>query len=86
MDYLKLEVRTFEEFNKYGSVSIYFTHTENYTLMSIPAWNWSFMWDFSGYTDDQLKEECIKALSVPMFDQDAEKATERIVKYLLWNK
>lgn len=43
-------------------------------------WNWSFMWNLIGTDDIKVKEECVKALSVPMFSEDA----EEIYSYLLW--
>ena len=81
----RLTVETLTKFTSgsYGDVSAYFVHTDHYVLISIPTWNWSFMWDFEGFDDEQLKEKCIKALSVPMFSEDAAEATERIHQYLL---
>lgn len=84
MDYQKVEVKTFEEFGNSGCM-VYFLHTEHYTLISIPEWNWSFLWNLIGTDDRIVKKECIKALSVPMFSRDAEALTERIYSYLLWD-
>ena len=64
---------------------MYFLHTEHYTLISIPAWNWSFLWNLIGTDDREVKEECIKVLSVPMSLGDAEALTDRIYSYLLWD-
>lgn len=80
MDYLKLEAKTFKEFGNSGCI-VYFTHTEHYTLIAIPEWNWSFMWDLNLNDEEQIKN-CIKALSVPMFESEAEALAARIYNCL----
>jgi hypothetical protein len=84
MSYQNIEVKTFKEVGNNG-VLVYFTKTENYALISIPAWNWCYLWDYS-ISDEQLKQGCIEALSDPMFREEAEQLTERFYQYLLWNK
>jgi len=86
MDYVNLEVKTFEDLGYNDGlvrgVSIYFVRTDNYILTSIPEWNWSYIWDFVGATDKELQTGCVKALSIPMGDSDAKKATEKIYRFL----
>lgn len=75
MDYLELEIKAFKEFHNNGCIA-YFMNTEHYSLISIPNWNWSYMWDFN--KDDTIaKEGYIKVLSEPMFLDDAIEITER---------
>ncbi len=72
----RLTVETFEEFSNsgYGEVTTCFAHTDHYVLISIPVWNWSFMWDFTAYSDDKLKVAST-ALTGPMFFEGAEEVT-----------
>ncbi|MED4037042.1 hypothetical protein [Niallia taxi] len=84
MEYLELEIKAFNEFRNNGCIA-YFMNTEHYSLISIPNWNWSYMWDFNK-DDITAKEECIKALSEPMFLDDAIEITERFFQYLLRRK
>lgn len=84
MSYQNIEVKTFKEVGNNG-VLVYFSKTENYVIISIPAWNWCYLWDYS-LSDEQLKQGCIKALSDPLFPENAEQLTERFYEYLLENK
>ncbi|XKI14494.1 hypothetical protein GGGNBK_23170 (plasmid) [Sporosarcina sp. ANT_H38] len=84
----RLTVETFEEFSSsdYGETTTYFVHTDHYVLISIPVWNWSFMWNFEAYSDEELKAACTKALTGPMFFEGAKEITERFYQYLLRGK
>lgn len=82
MGYSKIECRSFEEIGNGGEL-VYFSHTENFIITSIPKWNWSYMWNLEIKDDKQMIEECTKALSVPMFSDDAKKLTERIYRHLM---
>lgn len=87
MDYINLEVKTFEDLGYNNglvrNVSIYFVRTDDYILTSIPEWNWSYMWDLVRATDKELKTGCVKALSILMGDSDAKKTTEQIYRFLI---
>lgn len=59
-----LTIKTFEELSmsRYGEVITFFVHKDNYVLIIIPQWDWSFMWDFERYTDNELREACAETL------------------------
>lgn len=86
-EYETIQVK-FLPFEGYGKVEIYFSNTENFSLISIPNWNFSFLWelkdDDTKLTDIENKNKLIKALSVPMFERDATKLSDVISQYL-WN-
>lgn len=67
----------------YGEVKLYFTNTEDFTLISVPDWNFSFLWELKD-DDNDNKNNLIKALSVPMFESDATELANIIFQYL-WN-
>lgn len=81
----KTEIMPFEG---YGKVKIYFTNTEDFTLISIPNWGFSFLWNLKDADtiedDNENKNELIKVLSVPMGESDAIKLSQIIFQYL-WN-
>jgi hypothetical protein len=83
-DFEKIAVEKFDNVGLLNTtqLSVYFSHTEDYTLISIPEWNWCYLWEVSK-NDEVAKQECIKALSVPMFEEPAEELTERFYQYLL---
>lgn len=83
--YKDITVKKFDNASLLGNdVTVYFSDTEDYSLINIPAWNWCYLWEVS--KDEALaKEECIKALSIPMFEDDAIQLTQRIYEYLLRN-
>lgn len=82
---LKMEISPVEG---YGEVKIYFTNTEDFSLISIPDWSFSFLWELKDddtvLVDNANKDKLIKALSVPMFESDAIELANVIFQYL-WN-
>lgn len=82
---LKTEIMPFEG---YGKVEIYFTNTEDFTLISMPNWSFSFLWNLKDADtiedDNKNKNELIKVLSVPMGEADATRLSQIIFQYL-WN-
>lgn len=86
--YQKVEIKHFD-LNGYGALRLFFSHTEDLILISIPEWNWSFLWNLSDNDtiedDKRHKDELIKALSIPMFSKEAKDLTNKIENYL-YNK
>jgi len=86
-NYEAIEVK---EFDKVGivetqTIKVYFSHTEDFSLISIPEWNWSYLWNIE--TDDrEAIKECTKALNVPMFEEKAEELANRFYRYLVKRK
>jgi hypothetical protein len=80
----KITVKKFDNVGLFGTtqLSVYFSHTENYTLISVPDWNWCYLWEMNK-NDEVSKEECIKALSGPVFEEPAKELTERFCQHLL---
>lgn len=79
----QIKVKVFDYLKeRYGIVGIYFSHTEDYTIISIPDWNWCYFWNVY-YDDDIAKKECARALSDPMHKEHAEEFAEVIYKYLM---
>ena len=86
-EYEKIQVEVLP-FEGYGNVEIYFSNTEDFSLISIPNWSFSFLWNLKDTDtiedDNKNKNELIKALSVPMGESDAVKLSRTISQYL-WN-
>ena len=80
-DFLELKIHSLpSSFQLYGEIEIYFINTDDYTLIAIPKWNFSFLWDLE--IDSIVnKAELIKVLSRPMVDLDAEELADKILNY-----
>ena len=80
-DFLELKIHSLpSNFQLYGEIEIYFINTDDYTLIVIPKWNFSFLWDFK--IDSIVnKAELIKVLSRPMAGLDAEELADKILNY-----
>lgn len=84
-EYQKMTVKNLP-FEGYGDIKIYLFDTENYSLTSIPDWNFSFLWELKDddtiETENENKDKLIKALSVPMGEKDAIKLTNVIFQFM----
>lgn len=78
---LELKIHSLpSHFQFYGDVEIYFINTDDYTLIAIPKWNLSFLWNFE--IDVTInKAELTKVLSRPMSDSDSEELADKILNY-----
>lgn len=81
-DFLELKVYDLpKSIDGYGDVEIYFTNTNDFTLIVIPTWNFSFKWELEN--DSVItKSNLQKALSKPMADSDAEVLADKVLNYL----
>lgn len=79
----KIEARFFDTLKeRYGNAAVHFAHTDDYTLVAIPEWNWCYLWDV--FIEDKLaKKQCVDSLSDPMFPDAAVKLTDEIYDYLM---
>lgn len=84
-EYQKMTIKKLP-FEGYGDVKIYLFDTENFSLISIPDWNFSFLWELKDEDtieiDNKNKSELIKVLSVPMGERDAIKLSNVISQFM----
>lgn len=82
----RIEVRQFEALKDMLNPNVYLSHTDIFTLISIPDWNWSFLWRITN-NDEEVKLIFISALishASHYFDNEsAEKFAEEVYQYLL---
>jgi len=79
----KVEVKKFDALKeRYGNVDVFLSHTGELTVISIPEWNWSHVWDKSNSEGLEMLN-CIDSLSEPMFKDVAGEFAEEIHTYLL---
>lgn len=81
-----IEMKQFDSLKElYGNPDVYLSSTETFTLVAIPEWNWSFLWDVD--MDDIIaKKKCITAISDPVFPDDAKAFVEELYHYLMGYK
>lgn len=80
----KMEMRIF---NILPGVEFYFVHTAACILISVPSWNWSFLWEFS--KDNELaRQELQEAveLKVSTEAEGAEQLSHVIYDYVMTEK
>lgn len=77
---IKTEIKTFELPEQKSE--LYFSHTETYTLISVPAWNWCYLWTISD-NDQKDKQQFKEALKSILGDPASEQMTNRVYQYLM---
>lgn len=79
----RIEIKCFDALKeRYGDPEVYLSHTDTFTLVSIPEWNWSFLWNVS-LDDSKAKEQLVKSLLDPMFEDAAEAFVNELYNYLM---
>lgn len=70
----------------YENVEIHFVDTEDFSLIAVPDWNFSFMWKLNDgdteTTDVATKNKLAKALTTRLSDSDSKVLASMIYGYL----
>ena len=77
---MTIEVKTFELPEQ--KPELYFSHTEAYTLISVPAWNWCYLWTISD-NDQKDKQQFTEALKGILDDSTAIQITDKVYQFLM---
>lgn len=69
---------------RYGNPLVYLfeTNLKLSCIIAIPSWNWSFCIEYA-FPYDVVRGEMVKALSVPMFLDDAEVFADQLYEFIL---
>ncbi|WP_100012307.1 YueH family protein [Lentibacillus sediminis] len=82
----QLNIKNYEVLKKhFGNVDVYYTDMEDQILVSIPVWNFSYLWNMIK-NDNEAKQECLKALSLPMLEEHAIELSNHIYHYIQWGQ
>lgn len=78
-----VEIKQFDSLKeRYGNTDVYLSHTESFTLVAIPEWHWSFLWDIS-VNDLTAKKQCMDALSAAISQATAEVFVDELYNHLM---